>query len=60
MILNRLYIFCFQEILFYEDGEPKIDGEPGDLKVVIYPSFFMQISRAWQHLSLTKITFWAV
>ena len=43
--LNRLYIFCFQEILFYEDGEPKIDGEPGDLKVVIYPSFFMQISR---------------
>ncbi|OEL33857.1 DnaJ protein ERDJ3B [Dichanthelium oligosanthes] len=21
-----------QEILFYEDGEPKIDGEPGDLK----------------------------
>ena len=22
-----------QEILFYEDGEPVIDGEPGDLKV---------------------------
>lgn len=24
-----------QEILFYEDGEPKIDGEPGDLKFKI-------------------------
>lgn len=23
----------FQEIVFYEDGEPIIDGEPGDLKV---------------------------
>ncbi|WVZ71243.1 hypothetical protein U9M48_019855 [Paspalum notatum var. saurae] len=23
-----------QEILFYEDGEPKIDGEPGDLKQI--------------------------
>lgn len=24
-----------QEIVFYEDGEPIIDGEPGDLKIVI-------------------------
>lgn len=25
---------CFsQEVVFYEDGEPIIDGEPGDLKV---------------------------
>lgn len=23
----------FQEVVFYEDGEPIIDGEPGDLKV---------------------------
>ena len=30
------YLFCFQEILFYKDGEPKIDGEPGDLKVAIF------------------------
>jgi hypothetical protein len=22
-----------QEVVFYEDGEPIIDGEPGDLKV---------------------------
>lgn len=22
-----------QEVVFYEDGEPVIDGEPGDLKV---------------------------
>ena len=25
--------FFFQEVLFFEEGEPKIDGEPGDLKV---------------------------
>ncbi|KAJ6816594.1 dnaJ protein ERDJ3B-like [Iris pallida] len=24
-----------QEVVFYEDGEPKIDGEPGDLKIRI-------------------------
>lgn len=24
-----------QEIVFYEDGEPIIDGEPGDLKIVV-------------------------
>nr|GMD12110.1 DnaJ protein ERDJ3B-like [Ipomoea batatas] len=23
-----------QEVVFYEDGEPKVDGEPGDLKVI--------------------------
>jgi hypothetical protein len=38
--LNRLYLPCFKEILFKEEGEPKIDGEPGYLKVVIYPRFF--------------------
>ena len=26
-----------QEVVFYEDGEPKIDGEPGDLKVRFFP-----------------------
>lgn len=27
-------IICFsQEVVFYEDGEPIIDGEAGDLKV---------------------------
>jgi hypothetical protein len=24
---------AMQEVLFYEDGEPKVDGESGDLKV---------------------------
>ena len=23
---------CFQEIVFFEEGEPLLDGEPGDLK----------------------------
>jgi len=27
----------FQEVLFFEEGEPKIDGEPGDLKVCFVP-----------------------
>ncbi|CAI0454729.1 unnamed protein product [Linum tenue] len=27
-----------QEVVFYEDGEPKIDGEPGDLKFRIHTS----------------------
>lgn len=25
--------FTLQEVLFYEEGEPKVDGEAGDLKV---------------------------
>jgi len=29
--------FFFQEVLFFEEGEPKIDGEPGDLKVWFAP-----------------------
>ena len=29
--------FFFQEVLFFEEGEPKIDGEPGDLKVRFAP-----------------------
>lgn len=29
----------FQEVVFYEDGEPIIDGEPGDLKVGFQPLF---------------------
>jgi len=30
-------IWFFQEVLFFEEGEPKIDGEPGDLKVCFVP-----------------------
>ena len=33
-MIFRITIICFsQEVVFYEDGEPIIDGEPGDLKV---------------------------
>ena len=28
-------LLCEQEISFFEEGEPLIDGEPGDLKVTI-------------------------
>ncbi|MCI27481.1 DnaJ-like subfamily B member 11-like, partial [Trifolium medium] len=27
----------YKEVLFYEDGEPIIDGESGDLRVISYP-----------------------
>lgn len=26
-----------QEVVFYEDGEPIIDGETGDLRVDVFP-----------------------
>lgn len=26
-----------QEVTFYEDGEPMIDGEAGDLRVSVFP-----------------------
>jgi hypothetical protein len=32
--LFSIMLLCMlQEVVFYEDGEPIIDGEPGDLKV---------------------------
>ncbi|KAJ3669463.1 hypothetical protein LUZ60_011413 [Juncus effusus] len=34
-----------QEVLFYEDGEPKIDGEPGDLKFRITTAPHNQFKR---------------
>ena len=33
----RAYCYLFQEVSFYEDGEPILDGEPGDLKVSLLP-----------------------
>lgn len=33
VFLSKNRTFFLQEVVFYEDGEPKIDGEPGDLKV---------------------------
>lgn len=28
-----MFLHMLQEVVFFEDGEPIIDGEPGDLKV---------------------------
>ena len=35
-----------QEVVFYEDGEPIIDGEPGDLKVssMTLPTWFSKLN----------------
>jgi hypothetical protein len=32
-----------QEVSFFEEGEPKIDGEPGDLKVLFF-AWLVQIT----------------
>jgi hypothetical protein len=49
-------IFYFQEILFYEDGEPKIDGESGDLKVAI----FLYINTTVRNDKLGTIYLWQI
>ena len=37
----RLMLLCMlQEVVFYEDGEPIVDGEPGDLKVSLIESSY--------------------
>lgn len=38
-------VFFLQEVVFYEDGEPIIDGEAGDLRVRyhIYPLIVMHV-----------------
>ncbi|AQK91491.1 DnaJ protein ERDJ3B [Zea mays] len=45
-----------QEILFYEDGEPKIDGVPGDLKVAtfLFSTYYVKERSAWHQLFLTN------
>ncbi|XP_066314310.1 dnaJ protein ERDJ3B-like [Miscanthus floridulus] len=42
-----------QEILFYEDGEPKIDGEPGDLKFKIRTAWHERFRREGNDLHTT-------
>ncbi|XP_066366509.1 dnaJ protein ERDJ3B-like isoform X2 [Miscanthus floridulus] len=39
-----------QEVLFFEEGEPKIDGEPGDLKVQALVGFEKTIKHLDNHL----------
>ncbi|TXG63328.1 hypothetical protein EZV62_010322 [Acer yangbiense] len=39
-----------QEVVFYEDGEPIIDGEPGDLKVQALVGFEKNIKHLDEHL----------
>ena len=34
---------CMQEIAFFEEGEPMIDGEPGDLKVMFALTLLYQL-----------------
>jgi DnaJ homolog subfamily B member 11 len=50
------YLLRFQEILFYEDGEPKIDGVPGDLKVAtfLFSTYYVKERSAWHQLFLTN------
>ena len=42
---------CKQVISFFEEGEPLIDGEPGDLKFVVktatHPKFVRQNNDLW-------------
>ncbi|CAL4956924.1 unnamed protein product [Urochloa decumbens] len=45
-----------QEILFYEDGEPKIDGEPGDLKFKIRTTWHERFRRESSDLHATVTT----
>lgn len=35
-----------QEVLFYEDGEPTVDGEAGDLKVWFFSMVFNKFNVA--------------
>ncbi|OIT02533.1 PREDICTED: dnaJ protein ERDJ3B-like [Nicotiana attenuata] len=42
-----------QEVVFYEDGEPKIDGEPGDLKFRIRAAPHDQFKREGNDLRTT-------
>lgn len=42
-----------QEIVFYEDGEPIIDGEPGDLKFVIRTQSHSHFERDGNNLKTT-------
>ncbi|CAN4101908.1 unnamed protein product [Withania somnifera] len=42
-----------QEVVFYEDGEPKIDGEPGDLKFRIRTAPHDQFKREGNDLHTT-------
>uniref|UniRef100_A0A0D6R3E3 DnaJ protein ERDJ3B n=1 Tax=Araucaria cunninghamii TaxID=56994 RepID=A0A0D6R3E3_ARACU len=42
-----------QEIVFYEDGEPVIDGEPGDLKFKIYTAPHEKFTREGNDLRTT-------
>jgi DnaJ family protein B protein 11 len=42
-----------QEIVFYEDGEPIIDGEPGDLKFVIRTQPHVRFQRDGNNLHTT-------
>ncbi|KAK4737992.1 hypothetical protein R3W88_001689 [Solanum pinnatisectum] len=42
-----------QEVVFYEDGEPKIDGEPGDLKFRIRTAPHEQFTREVNDLRTT-------
>lgn len=42
-----------QEIVFYEDGEPIIDGEPGDLKFVVRTKPHNRFKREGNHLHTT-------
>ena len=39
MSLSISLSLAFQEVSFYEDGEPILDGDPGDLKVSLFPNF---------------------
>jgi len=40
-----------QEVSFFEEGEPKIDGEPGDLKVCFFPCWFKS---PWELIDVTN------
>ncbi|CAN1273065.1 DnaJ protein ERDJ3B [Linum perenne] len=42
-----------QEVVFYEDGEPKVDGEPGDLKFRIRTSAHDVFTRKGNDLHTT-------
>eukprot|EP00250_Pteridium_aquilinum_P009140 c18467_g1_i1 orf=397-1437(-) len=41
------------EVVFYEDGEPVIDGDPGDLKFKIFTQKHNRFKREGNHLHMT-------